>query len=156
MSEFGWPSIIVYLLSVPAIGLWAIASRGKMRASFETRRELFRKVALCVVMASAGFWFATVPYAGYFYDFSDNLDYPGNLESEADRTKYLHDHHQRIEVLERELKQQREESRLLREHYSTALNLGFYTVLMYGAITVFGRKDDGQPDEFVRSSLEKE
>src|SRR5690349_346057 len=102
ISELGWPSIIVYLLSVPAIGLWAIAARGKMRASLEPRRELLRKVALCLVMASAGFWFATVPYAGYFYEFSDNLEYPQDLVSQADTAKYLRDHHHRIETLERE------------------------------------------------------
>jgi hypothetical protein len=156
MSELGWPSIVVYVLSSGAIALWAIASRGKMRESLEVHRDLLKKIALGVIVASAGFWYTTVPYAGQFYDFDDNLEFPQNLDSDADKAKYLRDHHHRIEDLERELKQQREESRQLREHYAVVLYLGFYAILFYGVLSIFGNRKDLPPDDIVRLNLDKE
>lgn len=146
----------MYVFSVPAIGLWAIASRGKMRASLEPHRELIKKVTLCVVIVSAGFWFVTVPYAGSFYDFHDEREYPSNVESKTDIAKYLGDRYHRIEVLELELKRQREESRQLREHYAVVLYLGFYAILFYGLISIFGSRRDLSQDDIVRLNLDKE
>lgn len=119
-------------------------------------RQLIKKIALCVVVASAGFWYVTVPYAGRYYDFDESLKYPQNIEDEADKAKYLRDHHHRIEDLERELKRQRDESLQLREHYAIVLYLGFYAILFYGLMSMFGNKENGSTDDLVRLNLDEQ
>lgn len=108
-----------------AIVLYTNAVTGSLRQSLKGREDLIKRVSIGILVVSVGYWYMTVPYAGRYYDFSDKPAYPTNGEEISDPGKYLREHHLRIESLERQLKEQREESRQLQNHYQVVLQLAF-------------------------------
>ncbi len=63
--------------------------------SLKGREDLIKRVLIGILVISAAYWWATVPYAGRYDDSSDELAYPANGEEVADPGKYLREHHLR-------------------------------------------------------------
>jgi len=155
MAELSWFGVGIYILTVMAIVLWATIATGRLRERLKPDEQLIKKITIGILVVSGGYWYVTVPYAGNYYDFSDHLSYPENLADESVQSKYLGDHHQRIEKLELELKNQREESRKLRDHYQLILQLAWYGLLYFGCMSIFGTKQIGSSEDIIKLDLDK-
>jgi len=152
VSELSWIGIVIYGLTILALALLAGVTIGPVRPSFKGREYLIKRVSIGILVVSAGYWSGTVPYVGRYYDHSDKLAYPTNIEEVADLGIYLREHHLRIESIERELKEQREESRELQKHYELVLQLAFFAVLYLSSILIF-KKGDPPNDHAIRLNL---
>jgi hypothetical protein len=81
--------------------------------------------------------FLSIPYTGFFHISSLNKEFPPEISSNEQISGYIKDHHHRIEALERELKESREEQRLLRDHYKNLIYVTMVFVLSFTGSQIF-------------------
>lgn len=142
MADLGFGGITTFLFTIIAIvGLVTLASVEVKPQKEQTARYL-KKILWGMLIISASYWYLTIPYVGSYYKFSGNLEYPSNLIAEEE-TKYIKDHHTRIENLEEELKETKEELAAIREHYEMIIHFLFYAILYYGVNQIFKSKNKG-------------
>jgi hypothetical protein len=132
-----------------ALALLAGVKTGPVRQSLKGSEDLIKRVLIGILVISAAYWWATVPYAGRYDESSDELAYPASGEEVADAGKYLREHHLWIGSLERELEEQREEFSQLRNHYELVLSLAFFAAVYFSSILIFKKRD---PSPTIRSN----
>jgi hypothetical protein len=152
LSELSWIGIGIYGLTLIALALLAAVMTAPLRESLRGHEDLIKRASIGVLVISAGYWWVTVPYSGSYDDFSDKLAYPTKGEEVADPGKYLREYHSRIGSLERDLKEQREESRQLRNHYELVLQLAFFAFLYLSSVLIF-KKGDPSSDDPIKLDL---
>jgi predicted transcriptional regulator len=133
-----WESLI-YLLSMIGVSVLANSS-GKPLAGNEKKFYLMKKISWGLIVLSMAYFTITFPYAGNYYNFSNKSEYPAELTSNTE-TKYIQEHHQRIEDLEKEVERTREEVRAIRDRLSLMLQILMYGIIFYGCNQIFKSKN---------------
>jgi hypothetical protein len=113
-------------------------SSGKARPII--RASYLKKTAWAILVFASIYWTASIPYIHSYYQYSGNLKYPESI-SAGEETRYIKDHHSRIEDLERELKEAKEDLRALKEHYWLMFQFIMYGVVFYGCSQIFDKKN---------------
>ncbi|MEP7147926.1 MAG: hypothetical protein ABI857_03495 [Acidobacteriota bacterium] len=139
LAELGWIGIGIYGLTLIALALLSSVMIGPVRPRLKEHQDLIKRVSVGILVISAGYWWLIVPYERRYYDFSDKLEYRTSGEEVANTGEHLREHLRRIESLERELENQREGSRQLRNHYELVLQLAFFAVLYLSSILIFNK-----------------
>ncbi len=155
MSELTWIGLVFYLFSVISIGLLATSASGKLSERFEPKKELITKISIIMLIASAGYWYLTVPYASQSYDFSSKFSASTDGRVENDTPQYIQDHHSRIERLEDQFKLHSDESRRLREHYELIVQLLFHAVVFFGLMLTFVKNAGRSGDASIKFNLKE-
>lgn len=127
-SDLSWFLVVVGVIALLMV-IGHLTGRNKEPESRKKHLSKFVWAALCLLI---GYFFVTVPYTGYFYQFGSTLEQPQAIESNESAEKYLKNHHHRITTLERELGETREQLRKLRDHYLRILQLVMLFVFGYG------------------------
>lgn len=122
------------------------------KKSGEERETYIKRFAWACICLLAGYFFLTVPYTGYFFNFGSKLEMVETIENPEQGNKFLKDHHRRLETLERELTETRDELRELRDHYGRLLQNLMIAVFIVGfsKILTFSKP---KPDEESRLNL---
>ncbi len=151
MSDLGFWGVTTYFFTIIAIaGLVTLAS---VKIQKERKAFYLKKILWGMLIISTIYWYLTVPFVGSYYKFSGNLEFPTNLSPEEE-TKYIKDHHTRIENLEEELKETKEELDAIQKHYQMLIQFLFYAILYYGVNQIFNSKNKNLK-EINKEELEK-
>ena len=135
---------VVYTIGAVSIIVLTIMANTEQLTGLRNLR--FKKIAWGVLGVVVVYWALSVPNAAPFErDLSSRLRLEADLESTSPETKYIHDHHNRIEELEHEAQQARRDLRALNEHYRRLIQLLFAGVFVYAASFILAprRSDDG-------------
>ena len=134
-----WISYFINFLTVLAVMLLS------MLAGTEPKKKLtafyLKKVCWIFLIIGVSYWFITVPYVSSYYEFSNKLDYPAGTNSIEEQAKYIQDHHHRIERIEDELKETKEQLKEIKEHYDWIIKTMFFGVLYFGIFQISKKKD---------------
>ena len=146
MKNFSWTwiSFLINFLAIFAVMILSIL------ASTEPTKKLnsfyLKKVCWIFLIIGVSYWSITAPYVGSYYEFSTKLGYPAAITSIEEQTKYIQEHHHRIERLEGELKETKEELKEFTQHYEWITKVMFYGVLYFGLFQIIKRKDKNLTD----------
>jgi hypothetical protein len=137
LAKYWFMGIVIIIVMITLIGHFTGKNLPTKNKKIHTYK--FALVSFSIITI---YVFLSIPYVGFFYNFGPNEKFPAELNSNEDITKYVKDHHQRIERLERELEEARAESHLFREHYQKLLFLVMLGVLIYSYSQIFSSKKD--------------
>ena len=104
------------------------------------------KFVWAALIVLAGYMFLTVPYVGYFYRFVESPKVPDTIQSNDEARKHLLDHSQRIDRLEQELGESREQMREIRDHYQRILQLLMTAIFAFGFTQILKKNPQNEPD----------
>lgn len=150
-SNLNWFMVtVVFLIVLLAINYFATRNLSEKRRTVIKNKFLW--VSVCVLI---GYFFMTIPYAGFFYNFGSKKDVPKDLDTNEQVVGYIKDHDDRIRVLERELEETREDLRLLNDHYRNLIYLIMIAVFSYGAGQIFGSQKHKNLREIESEQLSK-
>lgn len=102
------------------------------KKSGEQRKTYLKRYVWASICLLTGYFFMTVPYTGYFFNFASKLEMSESIENTQQSNKYIKDHHWRLEIVEKELTETREELRMLRDHYQRLLQFLMMVVFIVG------------------------
>lgn len=154
ITDLGTFGFVLYVLSVSAVVILAILANVQVGKRFENFP--LKKIAWAVLVAAGAYWYITIPAArAYRDDATTKLALKADLESSSPETRYIHDHHYRIEDLEREMQDARKEIRELTIHYERLLQLLLLGAICYG-VSFFANSRRPDSDDRIRLDLDKE
>ncbi len=99
-----------------------------------------KKISWGLIIISMSYFIITFPYARHYNDYSSKSEYPPELNSNTE-TKYIQEHHRRIEHLEREVERTQEEVWAIRERLSLMLQILMFGIIYYGSNQIFNSKN---------------
>jgi hypothetical protein len=145
----------IYGLSLLSIMLLGIMSGGtKLKGKFISKTQLVKKICLAVFVVTSIYWIITFPFVGSYYSFPDKSDYPANVSVEK-QFDYTKENHRRIEILERELQETRDELKAFAGRVNLILQLIMYGLIYFGASRIFSsnKKDSEENKDTLRLNL---
>ena len=108
MFHIEWYEWIIYFLSLLSVMLLGGLSGKVSKDKFKGKTELIKKISLAVFIVTSMYWIITFPFVSPYYNFSEKSDYPSEISAEKE-ANYIKEHHRRIESLEREVKETKDE-----------------------------------------------
>lgn len=131
---------VIYGLSLFSIILLGSLSTGnKLRNKFKDKTELVKKICLTVFIATSIYWIITFPYVDSYYSFPDKSDYPASV-SVGKQFDYIEENHRRIESLERELQETKDELKAVAGRINLILQIIMHGLIYFGANWIFSSK----------------
>ncbi len=141
--------LLIYGLSLLSVILLGNFSAKTVKPKLSQNKFLIvKKICLGVFILTSIYWIITFPYAGSYYRFSEEADYPNKVEVEQ-QSDYIVKNHRQIESLERELEQTKNELQAVTGRIQLILQLIMYGLIYFGASWIFtsNNRDTGeQPD----------
>lgn len=138
-----WFGLGAQILGTIAVVLLAASASGHLRKGLETIPV--SKIAWVILIVVSAYFVLAVPYVGTIRENAGKFEYSSET-ADSDGPGYIRDHHRRIETLEAELKETKDELKSLVAHYRSLVWIAFYSVLYFGLFSAFGRK---RPSERV-------
>lgn len=134
IAGYEWVIYGLSLLSVTLLGtLSAVTSTAALS---EKKLLLVKKICLAVFILTSIYWIITFPYVSSFYGFPESKELPANISTE-EQSDYILENHRRIESLERELKQTKDDLKAVSGRIELFLNLAMYGLIYFGAAKIF-------------------
>lgn len=152
-----WYEFAAYGLSVLAIFILPAAVFGRLSEHFKPHRELIKQVSFAALVLSAFVWYINIPSAGYISE-REPLPEINTIGSDADLRKHLEVQRERINVLERDLYEEKKLSERFTRYYTEMLLLGLMALMNFGTYFLFVKKDQGPqepPDDMIKLDLER-
>ncbi len=127
---------MIYCLSLLSITLLGSFSGRNFKEKFAGKTELVKKICLAIFVVTSMYWIITFPYVSSYYDFSDKSDYSSEMISNK-QSDYIIKNHRQIEVLERELKETKDELKAVTGRINLILQIIMYGLIYFGANWIF-------------------
>lgn len=154
LTELGALGLVLYILSAIAVILLATLTHRTSRTRFE--KLPLKKIAWGILVVGAAYWYVTAPYSTKQRNSpASKLILQADLESDSPETRYIHDHHYRIEDLERELEDTKKNLAKLTNHYYLALRLAMLGIIFFGTSFIVNSRRPESNDQ-VRLDLDTE
>ena len=131
----------IYFLTMVAITSLSTLAGAESRVNRQKLNvtKIIKKICWGIVIISSAYWTITFPHVGSYYDFSNKSEYPAELNADKEAA-YIKEYHQRIENLERETKETKEELRAVRERLDLILGIIMLGIITYGCNQIFNSK----------------
>jgi len=140
-ADFFWLMIVFGVMFVIMLA-GVILSRNK---DAEERVIFRRRFVWAAIIVLTGYCFISVPFTGHFYRFRESPKVPETIESTDAAWKHTVENSQRIERLEQQVTEAREEMREVRDHYQRLLQFLMTAIFIYGFSQIL-KKTQAQPD----------
>lgn len=127
---------IIYFLSLLSVMMLGTLSGTSLKNKFAGKIVLVKKICLGVFIITSIYWIITFPSVSPYFNFADKSDYPAEISLE-NQSKYIKEHHGRIESLERELKETKDELKKVTERIDLILQIIMYALIYFGASWIF-------------------
>lgn len=127
---------IIYFLSLVSVTLLGSLSGKIAKNKFKGNTELIKKICLGVFMITSMYWIITFPFVSPYFSFAEKTDYPAEISAEK-QSDYIKEHHGRIENLERELKETKDELKAVTGRINLILQLVMYGLIYFGCTWIF-------------------
>lgn len=151
MSNTNWEWLSHFFSFLTILAIMLLAMMPAVGQNSKLREFYLKKICWGILIVSVSYFYMTLPFVSSYYNFSGKLDYPTAVKSTEEQEKYLKDHHHRIERLEDELKETKEELRENQNHYKFAVHALFYAILYIGIFQILKKRDEN----FIGSSDNK-
>lgn len=141
MENFNWTWLSYLINFLVILAVMMLATLAGTEPTKKLKAFYLKKVCWIILVIGVIYWSMTVPYVGRYHEPSNILSYPGETTTIEEQSKYIQDHHRRIERLEGELKETKEELKEVKEHYNWVFKAMFYGVLYFGIFQILKKKD---------------
>lgn len=138
-----WLGYLAYFLGILAVVLLATATTGNLRKDWT--HIPVAKIAWGLLIIVSAYLYITVPYVSSYHSTSKDLNY-SKSQIDAEVMVYLKDQNNRIDDLESELFETKEELRELRNNYKMIVHMGWFAILYFG-ISFIMRNKNGSPTD---------
>lgn len=149
MSNTNWEWLSHFFSFLTTLAIMMLAMMPAVGQNSKLREFYLKKICWGILIISVSYFYITVPFFSSYYNVSNKLEYPTAVKSTEENEKYLKDHHFRIERLEDELKETKEELKKIQNHYEFAVHALFYAILYIGIFQIMKKRDGnlvGSPD----------
>lgn len=147
-----WFEIVAGFFGMLAVSILATANSGNLRKGLE--HIPVKKICWAILIAVGAYWYITVPYIRSYFDSSNKLEFAIPL-TDSDQSKHIRNHETRIDRLEREVKETKEDLQALQKHYRNVVQVGWFAVLYLGLFLILGRKRDSSDGKFNLDSYKQ-
>lgn len=131
MSKLEVYELVIYFFTFLSVCLLGSLSFTKVKPEFANRAIFFKKIASVVFLITAIYWILTFPYVGSFYYISDKTEFPNKITAEK-QVDYIVENRRRIESLEKELKETKDDLEAVRERIKMFLELFMFALIYFG------------------------
>jgi hypothetical protein len=138
-----WFGLLASFLGMLAVVLLAMATTGNLRKDWA--HIPVAKIAWGLLIIASAYLYITVPYFSSYHPPSKSLSY-SNSQIDAEVVVYLKDQNSRIDDIESELAETKEELQELRNNYKVIVQIGWFAILYFGLFSVFRKKNGNSSD----------
>src|SRR5262245_15860972 len=107
MSHLSWFGVVVYFLSIFAASLLIATANSPVRKGLG--RFPLKKIAWGILLVGVMYLYLSIPFVSHYYGSHQQREFPQNPDTDSAKIEVLRDHQLRIENLESELKETKEE-----------------------------------------------
>lgn len=150
IEGYEWIIYGLSLLSAMLLGSLSVNTTNK----FKNNGLLIKKICLGVFVLTSIYWIITFPYVSSYYNFHGESNFPSNISAEK-QTDYITENHRRIESLERELKETKDELKAVTGRITLFLQFIMYGLIFFSSNWIFSsnRKSSEKNQEKLNLDL---
>jgi hypothetical protein len=142
MSNGNWEWVSYFFNFLMLLAVMILGTAAGTESKLKLTEFYVKKICWGLLIIGAIYFYTTVPFVGSYFEFSDKLQPPTTIKSVEEQEKYIKDHHFRVESLERELKETKEELKEIRTHYDRIVQIIFYAILYFGIFQILKKNNE--------------
>jgi Na+/melibiose symporter-like transporter len=139
-SSWTWLSYLINFLTILAVMLLAMMAGTK--PTKKVNAFYLKKVCWIILITGMSYWYITVPSVSRYHEFDKKLEYPTNTQLIEEQGNYIREHQRRIDRVESELKETKDELREIKEHYNWVIKALWFGILYFGINQIIKKRDE--------------